>query len=294
MKFVNGNKYIGELFIPGTHDSGAEDMSLVSSVAKNFTKTQNTSIKEQLELGVRFFDIRIHTDKFKIYHGSQDLNLTFKEVMEDFITYIERFPSETLLVQIKHEGGSMNTSDMYDVIYKDYIAKYKYIKNLHITNTIDYRPQLKDLRGKIFFIKRGGDSTYGVNISYSDNTIFSTKYFYIQDAYDPAGDCTNYIPFTSTCIAWNRVGPKKEKINEMIDVRINNPNTNTIYLNFISLAAPQSAQASFEYPETYVDELNDYAIEKAKLLKNKNANGNVFIFDFINTSTAKAIIDLNF
>ena len=54
MSKVDDNKKIVELSIPGTHDSGA-----THSIFDVAGKCQDLSIKQQLKIGVRFFDIRL-------------------------------------------------------------------------------------------------------------------------------------------------------------------------------------------------------------------------------------------
>ena len=55
MSKVNDNVRLVDLSIPGTHDSGA-----THSIADVAGKCQDSSIEEQLKMGVRFFDLSSH------------------------------------------------------------------------------------------------------------------------------------------------------------------------------------------------------------------------------------------
>ena len=65
MSKVNDSKLITEMSIPGTHDSGA-----THSFFDVAGKCQDLSIKSQLKIGVRFFDIRLQqvNNKLNVVH----------------------------------------------------------------------------------------------------------------------------------------------------------------------------------------------------------------------------------
>ena len=101
MAQVDDNKKITELSIPGTHDSGA-----LHSIFDVSGKCQDLSIKSQLQIGVRFFDIRLQlvNDKFNIVHSFVDQKLYFKDVLYDMAKFIKENNSEFLIVSIKKEA----------------------------------------------------------------------------------------------------------------------------------------------------------------------------------------------
>lgn len=75
---------INQLLIPGSHDSGTSRMTRLA-------RTQSLTIKEQLEHGVRYLDIRprVHNSTFYVHHGetgpdgSADLGHYSKEINPD-------------------------------------------------------------------------------------------------------------------------------------------------------------------------------------------------------------------
>jgi len=72
MKYIPDTKYLNEINIPGTHDSGTYDigqlsnnkiankiismsgLNLVNGIKSNLGRTQDLNIKEQLEHGIRY------------------------------------------------------------------------------------------------------------------------------------------------------------------------------------------------------------------------------------------------
>lgn len=94
------------LSIPATHDSGALE-------GGEAFQTQNLTLEEQLELGVRGFDIRLKAcdnNLLGVYHSIVFQDMYWEtDVLPTFITFLEEYPSETLIIFVKKEGG-INTA----------------------------------------------------------------------------------------------------------------------------------------------------------------------------------------
>ena len=86
MSEVADTQNVRELSIPGSHDSGA-----THSVADVAGKCQDLTIKEQLTIGVRFFDIRLqmYNDEFRVVHDFLDQKLSFKSVVTVTFSVLE-------------------------------------------------------------------------------------------------------------------------------------------------------------------------------------------------------------
>ena len=107
MSKVNDDVNIIDLSIPGTHDSGA-----LHSIADVAGKCQDMSISSQLKIGVRFFDLRLQlvNNEFKIVHSFVDQDLKFQTVVEDLYSFIKKYDSEFLIISIKEESSSVNST----------------------------------------------------------------------------------------------------------------------------------------------------------------------------------------
>lgn len=152
MDTLNDEARLNEIVLPGSHDAGTNGMSWLG-------KTQHLSVKEQLNLGVRYFDLRVNHVKndYVIYHSI--INGTrFDPILDDIASFIEENPSETLLLDFQH---FKNGSDEY--VYHTVLEKLK--DHLVVQNDdqselafVD-ELRLKDTRGKciVFF---GDDSPF--------------------------------------------------------------------------------------------------------------------------------------
>ena len=92
MKFVDGNKRISELSIPGTHDT----MSIKSGA---IWQNQTMSLAQQLESGLRVFDMRTrHIDnKFRMHHGIIAQDTYFDDVLKDIDAFLTAHPNEAVI-----------------------------------------------------------------------------------------------------------------------------------------------------------------------------------------------------
>ncbi len=169
MKAIRGETFLTEITIPGTHDSCARKFDndwLVSSTAK----CQSLNITEQLNVGVRFLDIRCEVDSstysVKTVHGSADcwdgndyyyLDFVFQHIYN----WLDAHPSETVLVSIKEDDGNAGaavfTSAIYEYIHGYGQNKYFYGESY---NYHDYWylgksvPTLDSVRGKCVLMNR--------------------------------------------------------------------------------------------------------------------------------------------
>lgn len=124
---------INKLLIPGSHDSGTSKMS-------SWAKTQSRTIKEQLNLGIRYFDLRpkVHKSTFYVHHsevgpdGSADLghysksiqpddSSNNKYIFKDIRDFLISHPKEIVILKFQN-FESFYKQDYYDFI--DLIKAY--------------------------------------------------------------------------------------------------------------------------------------------------------------------------
>ena len=96
------DRLLCELVIPGSHDAGTGGMIWCG-------ETQNTSVREQLLFGARYFDLRVRqTDdgRLVIFHDILD-GTEFLPILDGIASFLEAHPTETLLLDFQHfSGGS--------------------------------------------------------------------------------------------------------------------------------------------------------------------------------------------
>ncbi|HWN67877.1 MAG TPA: phosphatidylinositol-specific phospholipase C domain-containing protein, partial [Haliangium sp.] len=98
MSHLAGRTSLSQIDIPGTHDSGAR-------IGGAFVATQDMSISEQLQAGVRYLDVRLRhfEDALVVHHGSFYQELNFDDVLIACTDFLAAHPSETILMQVKEE-----------------------------------------------------------------------------------------------------------------------------------------------------------------------------------------------
>lgn len=152
MKQLNNDWPLTMLSIPGTHNSPTCHKALPS------VRCQAVSIKEQLQNGVRFLDVRVScdpdSDKLALVHSAFPISLTgtkyFGDMLNVLYGFLEENPSETILLSVKREGTGSGT----DAQLGKYL-KYSYVdKNRDRWWTEPKIPLLGGARGRIVIIRR--------------------------------------------------------------------------------------------------------------------------------------------
>ncbi|OXA94889.1 phosphatidylinositol-specific phospholipase C [Flavobacterium hercynium] len=273
---------ITKMTIPGTHNSGALfDYKAGPIGLQNAGKTQNYNITAQLNMGVRFLDIRckIVKNKLVIYHGIADQ----KQTLYDVLTVVEKFlsenPSEFIFLSIKKEDDKDSLAE-FQRLLRSYFSNNKFWDRVYKNN--NGFPYLKDVRGKIVLIKRfGGFDEAGYSAAYgwmddSENFIIrNNNYsFNVQDAY--------IVTYTD-----DKVNNSKKQMARAG----NSTNKNELFLNFYSGYKKMFGRIpNVRSVSTYVNpKLNSYVAKT----KSPQSGFGVCILDFIDESLSKTIVNKN-
>lgn len=174
MTALSDDLYLYELSIPGTHDSGTGEF-----VGAGTSKCQNYNIMQQLNDGIRYFDIRVD-EEMDIRHGITDCGIDFDDVWNDFTLFLKEHPGETIIMQL-------NSHDDDDEIADD-LAKYMTDKNTWTGSSI---PKLGEVRGKVVLFRRYKETANGgIDVrsvwpkdGVTTNGNNNSNYFYIEDRY---------------------------------------------------------------------------------------------------------------
>lgn len=272
MANLQDNISISKISIPGTHDSGARvDAPVVSGTAK----TQDLSIAEQLDAGVRFLDIRCrHIDNsFTIHHGAIYQKLNFDDVLNACYAFLNSHPSETIIMSVKEEYDASNTTRSFEQTFDSYVQKNSAKWDLGTTI-----PNLGDVRGKIKLLRRfSANTAKGINAtSWADNTTFeinnSAAQLKVQD----------YYKVTNNDDKWNGI---LNLLNEA-----NNDTTGKLFINFTSGYKP----GIFGIPS--IPTVSNSINPKLKTFFQNNTKGTYGIMpiDFVNAELSELIVKTNF
>ena len=263
MQKVNDDFLINELSIPGTHDSGA-----LHSIFDVSGKCQDINIKTQLNIGVRFFDLRLQlvNDEFKIVHSFVDQNLSFTSVMKDLSSFIRSNSSEFLIISLKKEESDVNSSKSFKDALLDELTNYDDV--LCFDSLLP--KTLKEARGKIYIIDRYdlsvGKSAYS---GWVDSSTFTINDLYVQDNY-----------------RIDNIDIKKQDI--LSTIKYSKENNDKLVLNFTS------CYLDYGFPPTYAGTsarlINPWLKEQ---IKDTNDNLGIIVADFIDKELAESIYKRN-
>ena len=156
MKALSDHLPLSALSIPGTHNSPTYYRALPS------VRCQAVSPIQQLENGVRFLDVRLQvddatnhsSDALQLVHGVFPISFTgpkyAKGLLETVEAFLERNPSETVILCLKREGrGNATDAQLADRLITHYIDT----QHWHTKPGI---PNLGEVRGKIVLMRRFG------------------------------------------------------------------------------------------------------------------------------------------
>lgn len=182
------------MVIPGTHDSATAGGPTIVGVP-----TQTMSIWEQLQAGIRFFDLRVGetygSNTIVMMHGPYIIDWTtlgypLSDVLDDFYTFLQNAPSETILITIKNDGPGSDLDSLADNLFDMFADDYQY---WHGYKTSTRLPgSLDNARGQIVLFSRTPElyPNWGLNVSsgwVTNGQNFSIGDINIQDFYDPPG-----------------------------------------------------------------------------------------------------------
>ncbi|KAI0387928.1 PLC-like phosphodiesterase [Hypomontagnella monticulosa] len=142
---------LSALSIPGTHNSPTSHMALPS------VRCQAVHIREQLENGVRFLDIRVNVNSdssdLALVHSAFPVSVRgtkyFKDMLEVVYSFLDANPSESIIMSIKREGTGRGTDHQLSKILKDRF--YEDGKRWYTEPRI---PRIGEVRGKIILLRR--------------------------------------------------------------------------------------------------------------------------------------------
>lgn len=272
MSGLQDNISISKISIPGTHDSGARvDAPVVSGTAK----TQDLSIAEQLNAGVRFLDIRCrHIDNaFTIHHGAIYQNLNFDDVLNACYIFLQNNPSETIIMSVKEEYDASNTTRSFEQTFDSYVQKNpsKWDLGANI-------PTLGSVRGKIKLLRRfSSGTTKGINASpWADNTTFDISNSGVQLKVQ------DYYKVTNNDDKWNG-------ISNLLNEAKNNTN-GKLFVNFTSGYKP----GIFGIPSIPTVSNNINPRLKTFFQSNTHGSFGIMPIDFVNAELSQLIVNTNF
>ena len=159
---VKDETKVCKLTIPGTHDT-MTGMGFYQPGLKfvfNMTAiSQVSTLDEQIQSGLRFFDIRpvVSTDTIakkkilRLTHGISELDIAFEWTIDQLQSYLKAHPTEFFIAKLQFDNGFEDQKDLYSLLSEVlHLSKYQ---GLFIDN---WRPDITvgEMRGKILLLSR--------------------------------------------------------------------------------------------------------------------------------------------
>lgn len=215
---VHDNKFLDELSIPGTHDSGTCSVDNDTEPQTSQVKCQQDYIPTQLLEGIRYFDIRLGKgDDPGIDHGGfylfkKDGNfLHLSDVIGYFTTFLKENPTEALIMLVSR-GNDEATDEGITTAFAKVMDE-----NPDLFYTSSRVPTLREARGKIVLLRRfrlAGNSvsghTWGLDLTEWDGKAKahsdSTTMCLIQDArgFEETDDAGTKEPYCTKVYAQDK------------------------------------------------------------------------------------------
>ncbi len=241
MKNIPEETLISEINLPGTHDSATQFVQF-----SHFAQCQELSITEQLNIGIRFIDLRVEKNgnrlhlvhaRAKCYKSAENKEpLLLEDVISDCKNFLKSNPSETIIISLKRDAGP-SSERTFDTFFKHYL------KNDDSWFTSNRIPVLKEVRGKLVFVnrfnvkegkKKYDDSNTGLNFSnwpdqskYTGATVVNTKMERRDKKFE--------IPVILQ--DWYKLSPKKKWENAILPTLTNPPCKKGIFISFLSTSS---------------------------------------------------------
>ena len=329
MSLLPDDRYLSALNIPGTHDSATANVEGSWNASYNKVACQKYFIEQQLYAGVRALDLRTrwHGDDMVMVHGdfichtpdhnNRSKNKTFRSVLDTVIEYLDKHPSEAVIVTLKIDSGDEDKGRLALVnILNEYTERYPnrfycwtgraFPNTLVAAQNRMTSPTLGQARGKIVLMTRvdmsgaGESSLYSYtgpdltkwDDSYKDRNHYAQRIeseskvaVYIQDDYSsPDGNKKKQVFNTVYQLNGTYTLPGASKIEKKDFVFNYTSKTGSDHYGSTPLGA-----AKYMNDLIYNDDLFTPGSKTAK----ENPRLGIVVMDFVNKQLCRRIIDRN-
>ena len=252
---IDDNTLLRNVSLPGSHDTMA-----LYSIADLAGQCQTLSLNEQLNLGVRFLDIRLKEDhnSLKAVHGFINQKASFKDISKTVTSFLDKHPSEFIIMSIKEEADPSNSNISFEQALLKEMDDSRFLKGqTTLPSTV------ADIRGKVLILARYEGNSIGIPAydGWADSTSFTLPNgIYVQDTY--------------------KIESKEQKQEEI--VRCFNETGHALKINFLSAYRTDGFPPS--YAMSAAKDINPWI---NKEISKYNDRG-VVLYDFISENNMNA------
>ena len=166
-------KYLNKLSVIGTHNSASFG---VKGPLKSLVKCQSMTIEEQLEFGVRFFDLSLRAVEgvMEIYSGRKSCHMSYIEFQNKMIKFLNENPNEFVLLRLSVSELSKSTTYWLNTLKRVIDSK---VTNFLIKGV--YSAKLYQLRGKITILECEAMEKSGYIVHRQNLDVFCSEENYV-------------------------------------------------------------------------------------------------------------------
>ena len=270
MKEIGNEVSLKDINIPGTHDSATKYCTL-----SLFSSCQSFTIKEQLYIGVRCFDIRV--DGMKLVHAfckckesAFGRQLQLRDVIGDMMLFLKENPSETIIMIYKMDAGD-DSAKCLEYLYKLFIEN-----NENMFFTENRIPALGEVRGKIVLVRRTASMRDEAGIDFTMMPDHGSKEHTHADAFSPDGK--------DTVLIQDRYNLPRKKKWELAVKPVLEEESDCLVFNFLSTAGLPVIP---RYNASYINK----EFLSAELKKGRKYG--ILMFDYVTPHITEKLIDTN-
>lgn len=120
MSNLDDSTLLSSLSIPGSHNSASYGSS------EFFVCCQDWTVKEQLDAGVRFLDLRVNPMKnqFQLQHGSVSLKRSLGPILKEIESFLSEQPTEAVIIHVMRQGKAGKGADTSRSLWRRYRQKH--------------------------------------------------------------------------------------------------------------------------------------------------------------------------
>lgn len=289
MTAIDDDTKIALLTIPGTHDAATSTCSAMG-------KCQTLTIPQQLECGVRAFDLRPTMDNNttlgNIYHTILDTGVSMADAMTYFDNFLKAHPGEGIIVLMRYEIERQVFVRIEEDYYKSAMKNFLWDNKIYQSRMAAFNKSMtmKDLRGRILIISRNDLSPVSTfETAYTQwshsNSVGEALYIYgtgglgriyVQDMYSTAQNGNSSEA--------DFLAKKKELVCKLMDITVpfREGDQNNWVINYCSGYAG-SALASDSYAKNAAS-TNPATLEHIRANTGKGFTG-IVMMDYAGTDT---------
>ncbi len=281
MDYIKDDALLTDIVMPGSHDAGTCNINYLA-------RTQGYSVKEQLDMGARYFDLRVNKteDGYYMYHAMFN-GEKFENVLSAITEFIKNNPGEALILDFQHFSGGAE-EDVVSMLESGLVADGLAIHNDTDKSDLEFISGLTlgDCRGKCVMLF-GGDE----ELALAKDFLFARN----NDECTKTGQSLNscYISEYNKMLSEDFINTALPYYYQNIEKKIEEEGFKGLFVLQGQLTDGLLIFGPYAREKTHRENMSEY-IRGIKNDSQRLAITNIIMRDFLTSDKCEEIISLNF